>query len=142
MVGFGGVLKDETGSIISLFYCHLGKATNNMAELMALEQCLEFLKQDNNQNVIIEADSELVINVAKKIDHGIGLEKVSKHWRLIRVLQKIQDHLQGLRTLTFIHVRRKSNKLTDILANQRVTCKDNRIMMSSHAMPQSDLKGF
>jgi len=41
--GFRGVLKDDTGSIISLFHGHLGKATNNMAELMALEQCLEFL---------------------------------------------------------------------------------------------------
>lgn len=44
MVGFGGVLRNEHGSIISLFHCHLGKATNNIAELMALEQCLELLK--------------------------------------------------------------------------------------------------
>jgi len=40
MAGFGGVLQDETGNILFLFHCHLGKATNNMVELMALEQCL------------------------------------------------------------------------------------------------------
>lgn len=41
---FGGVLRDEEGSIIFIFHCHLGRATNNMAELMAMEQCLDFLK--------------------------------------------------------------------------------------------------
>jgi len=40
----GGVLRDENRSIISLFYGHLGKATNNMVELMALEQGPKFLK--------------------------------------------------------------------------------------------------
>ena len=88
-----------------------------MAELMALEQCLEFLKQDNCHKLMIEADSELVINAAKKLSHGTGSEKVTKHWRLIRVLQRIQIHLQGLRTLRFNHVRRKANKLADILSN-------------------------
>lgn len=64
--GYGGVSRDERGSIISIFQGHLGKATNNMMELMAIEQCLEFLKQDNRSNVIIEADSELIINSVKE----------------------------------------------------------------------------
>ena len=42
--GFGGVLRDENGSILFIFHCHLGRATNNMVELMALKQCLEILK--------------------------------------------------------------------------------------------------
>jgi len=37
-VGFGGVLRDEAGRILFLFHCHLGRATNNMVELMALEK--------------------------------------------------------------------------------------------------------
>jgi len=82
-MGFGGVLRDEDGSILFLFHCHLRKSTNNMAELMALEQCLEFIKLDNCLNVIIEANSELVINSVKRISCRTGLEKVSKHWRLI-----------------------------------------------------------
>ena len=40
IAGYGGVLRDEEGIIIFIFHYHLGKATNNMAELMALEQCL------------------------------------------------------------------------------------------------------
>eukprot|EP00253_Pinus_taeda_P031162 PITA_31162 len=41
--GHGGVLRDDKGDIMFIFHGHLGKATNNMAELMAMEQCLEFL---------------------------------------------------------------------------------------------------
>ena len=35
--GYGGVLRNAEGSIISIFHCHLGTATNNMVELMAME---------------------------------------------------------------------------------------------------------
>jgi len=82
-VGFGGVLKDEEGGIIFIFHFHLGTATNNMVELMALEQCLVFLKQDHGSNVIIEADSEITIKSVKRISCGTRPKKVSKHWRLI-----------------------------------------------------------
>lgn len=85
MAGFGGVIRDEQGHIKDIFHSHLGTATNNMAELMALEQCLEILIKSNLHNAIIESDSELVINVAKKICNGTTLGKVSKHWRLSQV---------------------------------------------------------
>jgi len=89
LAGYGGILRDAKGSIIYIFHWHLGTATNNMAELMVLEQCLDILSQDNCCNVIVEADSELVINSVKRINNGSMPEKVSKHWKLIRVFQRI-----------------------------------------------------
>ncbi|MFX7090598.1 ribonuclease H family protein, partial [Acinetobacter baumannii] len=59
---YGGVLRDKEGNIQVIFHSYLGKATNNVAELMAMESCLEILLKYNIQNVIIEADSELDIN--------------------------------------------------------------------------------
>lgn len=79
LAGYGGVLRDNSGCILLIFHCHFKKATNNMVELMALEQCLDFLKQDNLRNIIIEADSELIINSAKRICCGTESEKVSRH---------------------------------------------------------------
>jgi len=79
IVGFGGVLRDEEGRIIFIFHYHLGRATNNMEELMALEQCLEFLTQNHCSNVILEADSEITINFVKRINCGTWSEKVSNH---------------------------------------------------------------
>ena len=43
LAGFGGVIRDEQGQIKEIFHGHLGKATNNMVELMALEKCLAIL---------------------------------------------------------------------------------------------------
>eukprot|EP00253_Pinus_taeda_P023753 PITA_23753 len=56
LAGFGGAIRDDQGKIKKIFHGHLGKATNNMAELMALEKCLEILVDSNSHNVIIEAD--------------------------------------------------------------------------------------
>lgn len=36
IAGCGGVLRDEKGSFLCIFHIHLGKATNNMGELMAM----------------------------------------------------------------------------------------------------------
>lgn len=82
MDGFGGVIRDEQGRIMDIFHSHLGTATNNMAKPMALEQFLEILMESNLHNAIIEANSELVINAAKKMCNGTTPGKVSKHWML------------------------------------------------------------
>lgn len=65
IAGYGGVLRDAEGSIILILHCHHGTTTNNMSELVALEQCLDFPSQDNYCNVMIEADFELIINLVK-----------------------------------------------------------------------------
>jgi len=83
--GHGGVLRDDRGDIIFIFYGNLGKTTNNMVKLMAMEQSLEFLVQENRQNMIIEVDSEIVINFVRRISWGTRLEKASSNWRLIQV---------------------------------------------------------
>lgn len=77
VVGFGGAIRDHQGKTKYIFHGHLGKDANNMVELLALEKYLEILVEANLQNVIIEADSKLIIRVAKNIHNGISLDKVS-----------------------------------------------------------------
>ena len=110
-----------------------------MAELMALEQCLEILIESNLHNTIIEADSELVINAAKKICNGTKTRKVSKHWRLSQVFQHIHSQLRTLRTISFVHVQRKANMLADCLANEGVLCKENYIRYDWDSTPSIKL---
>eukprot|EP00253_Pinus_taeda_P024910 PITA_24910 len=138
--GHGGVLRDDKENILFIFHGHLGKATNNMAEILAMEHCLEFLLQHNQHNVIVEANSDLIINSAKKIIRGTAPEKVSKNWRLILIFQRIHNHLQGLRTITFKHVRRTANKLADLLANQGVNCTEEKFATKWQELTQLSLK--
>ena len=73
-------MRDEEGNIQVIFHSYLGKATNNMAKLMAMELCLEILLKHNIHNVIIEADSELVINSVERINVGASPKKILEHW--------------------------------------------------------------
>ena len=50
---------------------------------MALEQCLEIFISSNLHNAIIEANSELIIDLVKKIGNDTTPEKVSNYSRLL-----------------------------------------------------------
>lgn len=67
MVGYGRVIRDEKGNIVVIFHSHLGNATNNMVELLAIKKSLDILRDLNMSNTIIDVESELTINSIKKI---------------------------------------------------------------------------
>lgn len=110
-----------------------------MAKLIALEQCLEILVNSSSHNVIIEADSELLIRAAKKISNGTSPDKVSKHWKLFQVFYHIYSHLQTLKTIKFSHVKRKANILVDRLANEGVTNRDKDSRYAWDSLPPRKL---
>lgn len=139
---YGGALRDDEGNIIFIFHYHLGRATNNMAEVMAPEQCREFLSQSHCSNIIVEADSEITINAVERISGGSRPERVSNHSKLFQGYQKIQLHLQGLRTISFNHVRRNANKLADLLANQGVSSAEGGMVKKWLEIPPSHLKAI
>lgn len=139
LAGFGGAIRDDQGQIQMIFHGHLGKVTNNMAELMALEQCLEILVNSGSHNVIIEADSELIIRAVKNISNDTSPDKVSKHWKLLQVFYCIYSHLQTLKSVRFSHVKRKANMLADRLANEGVTNRDKDSRYAWHSLPPGKL---
>jgi len=111
-----------------------------MAELLALDECLEIPVEANLQNVIIEANSDLIIRVAKKIQNGTSPDKVSKHWKLLHIFHRIHSHLQTLKTIRFVHVRRKENMLSDRLANEGVANKDKDSRHAWELLPKGKLR--
>eukprot|EP00253_Pinus_taeda_P032242 PITA_32242 len=137
--GYGGVIRDEEDDIKVIFHSHLGKASNIMVELMAMEQCLEILIAHNTHIVIIEADSELVINSVKRIGTGTTLDNISSHWRLLQVYHRIHSHLRILRTLSFVHVRREANSVANWLANEGVRCKRDNMCCKWEEVPNSEM---
>jgi len=98
------------------------------------------LIESNLHNAIIEADSELVIDAAKKMCNGMAPRKVSKHWRLSQVFQCIHSHLRTLRTVSFVHVRRKANMLANHLVNEGVLCKESYIRYDCNSRPSRKLR--
>jgi len=111
-----------------------------MAELLALDQYMEILVEANLHNVIIEEDLDLVIKGAKRIQNGTSPDKVSKHWQLLQVFHCIHSHLQILKKIRFVHVRRKVNMLADQLANEGVANKDRDSWYAWELLPKGELR--
>lgn len=111
--GYGGVIRYEEGNLKVIFHNHMGRATNNMAELMSMELCLDILIEYNIHNAIIKVDSKLIVNLVKRIGSNTSPDKVSSHWGLLQVYHRIQSQLRILRTLSFVHVRREANSVVD-----------------------------
>jgi ribonuclease HI len=89
VAGAGGVIRDSGGNIIQLYAGSMGNSTNNAVEFGALELGLEILIRERMKNTIVEGDSTLVINIAKKLQNGTRVGKVQRHWHLAHSLHKI-----------------------------------------------------
>lgn len=87
-----------------------GTKTNNQAEYLALILALEHLVQFNAQDVIIRADSELMIKQIR------GEYKV-KNEDIKILFGKAKDLILRIPRIRFEHVRREANKEADRLAN-------------------------
>lgn len=115
--GFGGVFRDHTGNLHLIYLGSNGWDTNNSSELEGLWQGLIQAQRHNFFPLIIEGDSQIIINMGKKISQGAPVHKVSKRWRMAHRLDLIQHWLTQYQAVSFQHTVREGNKLADFLAN-------------------------
>eukprot|EP00253_Pinus_taeda_P008637 PITA_08637 len=120
--GFGGIIRDSKGSLLQLYFGNIGWDTNNSAELEGLWQGLSIARELNLHPLMVEGDSQIIINMATRIQNGSQTRKVAHSWRLEARLNNIERELHQHRALTFLHTRREGNKTTDLLANLGVDC--------------------
>ena len=72
-------MRDSDGNIIQMYTGSMGNSTNNAVEFGALEIHLEILRCEGMTNTIVEGDSTLVINMAKRLQNGSRMGKVQRH---------------------------------------------------------------
>ena len=89
---------------------YIGKATNNVAEYLAVLKSLDLAKRFTNQNVFVYSDSELLVRQL----NGIYQVKNENLKELFNQVQKLQNSFQKV---VFTHVRREYNAIADQLAN-------------------------
>lgn len=72
--------------------------------------------------LVIEGDSQIIINMVIKILQGTPSSKLSSSWRMAKRLELIEFWLIHNRAITLKHIQREGNKVADLLANIRVDC--------------------
>jgi ribonuclease HI len=90
-VGYGATLRNSNGEILCLVAGYLGETTNNAVELTGLLQGLQATIDKHCHKLILEGDSQIVIQLITKILHGENPMKISPSWRLSGMLEEFQS---------------------------------------------------
>ncbi len=106
----GVSLQDQSGNEVATISKTIGIATNNIAEYKALHEGLIKAQVLGYKQIIIKADSELVIKQLQ------GLYKV-KNPDLRKIYLEIKSLEKNFDSVTYSHVRREYNQRADLLAN-------------------------
>ncbi|GLJ45439.1 hypothetical protein SUGI_0956710 [Cryptomeria japonica] len=122
---FRAIIRNNSSKIIHGVYGRLGKATNNEAKIRALEAGLNLCVQNGISKVLIEGDSQIIIN-------GIINSKL-ECWKLRKWLPQITHLLDLIDTFEIKHVYREGNRLANYLTNLGVVCNDNMITFDKNS---------
>ncbi|GLJ52315.1 hypothetical protein SUGI_1112750 [Cryptomeria japonica] len=107
--GLGAIVRDEFGVTLKPFSGLVGIATNNVAEISALEVGLKWCALKRIDKLIIEGVSQIILN-------GISSSKF-QNWRLENWIPRIKMFLDSLGDFHIQHMFREGNKVVDVLAN-------------------------
>ena len=73
----GGAFRNSRGRIIGLYCNFIGANTNNVVDLKALMAELHMAVNNFWLPVIIEGDSQIILQIASKLLHGKPIDKVA-----------------------------------------------------------------
>ncbi len=107
----GAIIKDEAGNVIGRISRAIGVTTNNQAEYRAIIAGLEKAVKAGIRQVIVQSDSELVVNQIN------GRYKI-KNTALRPLYQEAVKSIGRLEKFTIVYVPRERNTEADGLANK------------------------
>lgn len=70
--------------------------------------------------VILEGDSQIILQMAEKLLNGKPIHKVANNWRMAHNLGQLRAKLIRHSEVQIHHVKCKANKFVDLLANNGV----------------------
>jgi ribonuclease HI len=103
----------------------LGVNTNNTAKLHALEEGFRISSTQGISKIIMEGDSQVIINFLNHMQYISPISKISNSWRMESILKEIQQTLHLISVIIHSHIYHSTNKMTDWLENETLeTSKD------------------
>ena len=109
MAGIGCIVNNDSGVWIAKKAKPIGPSSNNMAEFLALEEGLNICLQLGISKLIIEGDSQIILNAIRK--------RSTPNWILNSRLQEVILLLDKFEELKICHIFREGNSEADVLAN-------------------------
>ncbi|GLJ50171.1 hypothetical protein SUGI_1067470 [Cryptomeria japonica] len=108
--GLGAIIRNEVGEVVHAISGPVGVATNNVAEISALEAVLQWCVNNGVVKLVIEGDSHVILN-------GV-IKSIFQNWRLQSWIPRINLLLNSLGD--YQHMFREGNKATNYMANMGI----------------------
>lgn len=118
LAGFRGISKDIQGQTKWVYANSGGIMSNNEVELMTHYEGIRIAIPNGYAKLEIEGDSNLAIEMLRKLNNGKNWEQVAKSWRMAKLIQDLEEIIKCIDYRIINHVKRDCNKATDFLANQ------------------------
>ena len=134
--GYGVVFRDHLGHILLITAGYLGHSTNNAAELWGMIRVLHLASEHGFHNLVVEGDSQIIINMLQRILNGANLDKVMPSWRLSHGLQLLTSLMIPTQANIPSHVLRQENQVVDELANIGTTWTGSNLLCISALEPE------
>ena len=93
---------------------------NTIAKLEGLINGLIWAKQTGKPPLVVEGDSQIIINMTRKLQARSLMIQVSKNWGWESRLSTLRQILIGEEALLLTHVKREGNRVADAMSNSGV----------------------
>jgi len=113
---------------LQIYHGYIGHETNNATKLEGLLYGIYIAINSNFSKLIVEGDSQIILHMLTKVQHGSEIDKISSNWRLESMLHQLKSLLSSKKVILPHHIMRTGNKLADYLVNQGVKSR-----MSPHS---------
>lgn len=109
--GFGGAIRNSEGVPVGIYWGYIGLNSNNMAELRGLLEGLRMATSHGWMPLILEGDSQVILQMATKLINGKKVRKVTENWKMNFSLEELQTLLRHHSEVQIHYVRRKAKKI-------------------------------
>lgn len=93
LTGFGGAIRNSEGQLVGLYWGYMGMNSNNVEELRGLLEGLTMATQQGWLPLILEGDSQVILQLANKLLHGKSVSKVADNWKMTNSLEQLRKLL-------------------------------------------------
>ena len=119
--GFRGAIRNSESSMVGLYWQYIRENTNNVVELKGLHVGIAMASTYGWFPIILEGDSQLILQMTTKLLHGKMINKVADNWRMAHSLEQLRALLRDQSKVHTHHVKRKASRLADLMAKYGVS---------------------
>ncbi|GLJ26050.1 hypothetical protein SUGI_0499810 [Cryptomeria japonica] len=125
--GLGTIIRNDAGEVVRALSGLVGVVTNNVVEISKLEAGLQWCFNNEVVNLIIEGDSQVIVNCVTK--------SIFQNWQLECWILRINKVFNSLGDYHIKHTYQEGNKASHCLANMGIEINSIREFGREDMMP-------